>query len=202
MKRRFLAGWLLLWIMAACSPATTSPTAVPPIAASTPEVTSEASSLLADVLSAGAERPAWQTVSLVNASTGANFTLADFPGKTVYVEPMATWCTNCKAQQGQVRTAREQLGEENYVFISLSVEPNDTTGGLAEYLVRENFPWTFAIAPTEMVASLVEQFGRTITNPPSTPHFVISPTGAVSQLMTGHHSAEQLVAELTAAAGA
>jgi cytochrome oxidase Cu insertion factor (SCO1/SenC/PrrC family) len=201
MKLSFIVGLLLLLIMAACSPAATSPTPAPPAPTNTPEVTAEAS-LLADVLSAGAERPAWQTVSLVNAATNENFTLADFAGKTVYVEPMATWCTNCRAQQGQVRATREQLGEENYVFISLSVEPNDTTAGLAEYLVRENFPWTFAIAPTEMVQSLVEQFGRTITNPPSTPHFVISPTGAVSQLMTGQHSAERLVAELTAATGA
>lgn len=201
MKRRFFAGWLVL-LAAACSPAATTPPVLPPTEAPAAAQATEDASLLADVLSAGVERPAWQTTALVNATTGDTFTLADFAGKTVYVEPMATWCTNCKAQQGQVRTVREQLGEENYVYISLSVEPNDTTEGLAAYLVRENFPWTFAIAPTEMIASLVEQFGRSVTTPPSTPHFVISPDGAVSQLMTGQHSADELVAILTAAAGA
>jgi peroxiredoxin len=200
MKRLFFAGWLVL--AAACSPAAAPPTALPPTEAPAAAQATEDASVLADVLSAGVERPAWQTTPLVNATTGNTFTLADFAGKTVYVEPMATWCTNCKAQQGQVRTVREQLGEENYVYISLSVEPNDTTEGLAAYLVRENFPWTFAIAPTEMIASLVEQFGRSVTTPPSTPHFVISPDGAVSQLMTGQHSADELVAILTAAAGA
>lgn len=200
MKRLFFAGWLVL-LAAACSPAATTPTTLPTTEAPAAQATEDAS-VLADVLSAGVEQPAWQTTALVNATTGETFTLADFAGKTVYVEPMATWCTNCKAQQGQVRTVREQLGEENYVFVSLSVEPNDTTEGLAAYLVRENFPWAFAIAPTEMIAALVEQFGRSVTTPPSTPHFVISPDGAVSQLMTGQHSADELVAILTAAAGA
>lgn len=201
MKRIFFAGWLLL-IVAACSPAAMTPTALPPTDAPAAAEATDNASVLADVVTAGVERPVWQTTPLVNATTGASFTLADFAGKTVYVEPMATWCTNCKAQQGQVRSVQAQLGEDNYVFVSLSVEPNDTTEGLAEYLVRENFPWTFAIAPTEMIASLVEQFGRSVTTPPSTPHFVISPDGAVSQLMTGQHSADELVAILTAAAGA
>jgi len=201
MKRIFAVA--LVWLLvAACSPASVTPTAEPTLAATAQNSDSEQPSLLADVLSAGTDRPVWQTVSLTNAESGATFTLADFPEKTVFVELIATWCTNCRAQQGQVRAAREQLGEDQYVFISLSVEPNDTTEGLAEYRIRENFPWVFAIAPTEMVSALVEQFGRTVTNPPSTPHFVISPGSAISPLMTGMHSTEQLVAELTTAAGA
>lgn len=172
---------------------------MPPTSEST---TADEPSALEAVVRTEAERPTWQTVALTNAETGSSFTLADYAGKTVFVELIATWCTNCRAQQGQVRAAREQLGEENYTYISLSVEPNDTTAGLAEYAVRENFPWVFAVAPTEMVQALVEQFGRTVTSPPSTPHFVISPSGAVSQLMTGMHSSEQLVSELSAAAGA
>lgn len=209
MKRVFAA--VFIWLLAAaCSPASVTPTLEPPTVgdapASAPEATqggdADQPSLLADVLSSGADRPVWQAASLTNAETGAAFTLADFPEKTVFVELIATWCTNCRAQQGQVRAAREQLGEEQYVFISLSVEPNDTTEGLASYRVRENFPWIFAVAPAEMISALVEQFGRTITNPPSTPHFVISPSGAISPLMTGIHASDQLVAELTTAAGA
>ncbi len=205
MKRMIAPALLLTVVMVACSPTaapptpTTAPTSIPPTIESVP--TSEPSAL-EEVVRAQAERPTWQTVTLTNAASGNSFTLADFPEKTVFVELIATWCSNCRAQQGQVRAAREQLGEDNYTFISLSVEPNDTTSGLGEYAVSENFPWIFATAPTEMVQALVEQFGRTVTNPPSTPHFVISPSGAISQLMTGMHSAEQLVAELSAAAGA
>src|SRR5215475_4612241 len=48
------------------------------------------------------ERSAWHALPLVNARTGQAFTLADFAGKTVYVEPMATWCTNCRQQMGTI----------------------------------------------------------------------------------------------------
>ncbi|KPK07150.1 MAG: hypothetical protein AMJ56_13680, partial [Anaerolineae bacterium SG8_19] len=44
----------------------------------------------------GADRPAWQQLTLTNARTGETFTLADFGGQTVFVEPMATWCSNCR----------------------------------------------------------------------------------------------------------
>lgn len=204
-RRALFAGLLLIALITACSPAASTPTAS---TISTPVVTpdtateSAESSPVEDALRAGEARPAWATMELVNAATGVTFTLSDFPDKTIYVEPMATWCTNCRRQQGDVRTVREQLGEANYVYISLSVEPNDTTPGLAQYAVRENFPWIFAIAPPDMIRELVAQFGRTITNPPSTPHFIISPSGSVSQLSTGHHSVDQLVAQLTTAAGA
>src|SRR5689334_14222167 len=49
------------------------------------------------------ERPAWLSLPLANARTGEAFTLADLGGKTVYVEPMATWCTNCRQQMGTIR---------------------------------------------------------------------------------------------------
>lgn len=202
------AALLLGVLLAACSPAGSAPTASVSTAVSAPIATLESptesadGSPVEDALLAGSALPGWATMSLTNAATGATFTLADFAGKTVYVEPMATWCTNCRRQQGEVRTVREQLGEGDYVYVSLSVEPNDTTNGLAAYAVRENFPWIFAVAPPDMIRDLVTQFGRTVTNPPSTPHFVISPNGSVSQLSTGHHSVDQLVAQLTTAAGA
>ena len=41
--------------------------------------------------------------------TDQTFTLADFAGKTVYVEPMATWCTNCRQQLGNVTEAKAEL---------------------------------------------------------------------------------------------
>lgn len=198
MKRVFVA--VLVWLMsAACSPAALPPTAEPTTA---PNSDIGQPSLLADVLSAGADRPAWQSTALTNAESGAAFTLADFPEKTVFVELIAAGCSECRAQQAQVRAAREQLGDEQYVFISLSVEPSDTAAALADYKSRENFPWVFALAPAGMVSALVEQFGSTVTDLPSTPHFVISPSGAISPLMTGARTSDQLIAELTTAAGA
>ena len=105
---------------------------------------------------------------------------------------MGTWCTNGRMQQGNVRDVRTHLGEDNYVFISLSVEPKDTTAGLAQYLVQYKYPWTFAVVPKDMLAQLVEQFGQSITNPTATPHLVIAPSGAVSRLAPGVNTTDKL----------
>ena len=209
-KRLLTAGVLLMFVIAACSPAgtpapTLGATNVVPTATAISEAaqtTDDAASLLEAVARAGADRPAWMSTVLTNAETGATFTLADFPEKTVYVEMMATWCTNCRQQQGLVRDILPKMSTDQYVFISLSVEPKDTTDGLKQYRIQYDYPWTFAVVPPEMLAQLVEQFGQSVTNPTATPHLVIAPSGSVSQLATGIHSADQLTAELTTASGA
>ena len=79
-----------------------------------------------------ADRPEWQTISLVNARTGESFTLSDFGDKYVFVEPMATWCTNCRRQQD---TLAGIMGEvpDDFVFVGLSVETNISAADLADY---------------------------------------------------------------------
>ena len=215
--RSALAATLLL--IAACAPsqpppATLAPTATPPsnsavpttaftVATVTPapaEGSADASAPPVDA-AADAARPAWQNIALTNARTGETFTFADLAGKTVYVEPMATWCTNCRAQQRIVVDVYNQLTADDYVFLSLSVGENIADTQLAEYAEREGFPWLFAIATPDMLTALVDAFGRTLTNPPSTPHFVIRPDGSTTTLATGQHSAETLVAELTNVGG-
>lgn len=143
--------------------------------------------------------PAWANLPLINAQTGATFTLADFAGKTVFVEPMATWCSNCRAQQGYVAQAMQQVNADDFVFISLSVGENVSNEVLANYATNNAFPQIFVVASADLTSALVQDFGFTITSPPSTPHFTISPTGTVSSLSTGYHQADALVTELLAA---
>lgn len=140
---------------------------------------------------------AWQKITLTNVRTGETFTLGDFAGKTVFVEPMATWCTNCRQQLGNVRTARESLSNNNVAFVALSVETNVTAETLAQYAEDNDFGWTFAVATPELLAELVNTFGRTITNPPSTPHFIIRPDGTATALVTGIESSEQIISQIT-----
>lgn len=147
-----------------------------------------------------AQQRAWQTLPLVDARTGQSFTLADFAGKTVYVEPMATWCTNCRGQMSVIRDqVRGQVDPEQVVFVGLSVETNLAPETLATYTATHSFDWTFAVMTPELLQELASQFGRTVTNPPAIPHFVISPDGTTSNLSTGFHNADQLLAILTAA---
>ncbi|MAU08463.1 MAG: hypothetical protein CL607_01480 [Anaerolineaceae bacterium] len=137
--------------------------------------------------------PDWTHIELVDARNGETFTLADFAGKTVYVEPMATWCSNCRSQLRRVRDAIPQLDSDQYVFIGISVESGLADSTLAEYTQTQEFDWPFAVAPDDMLQQMVDHYGRSITTPPSTPHFIISPDGTLSDLSTGSHSPEEII---------
>lgn len=145
--------------------------------------------------------PTWQTLSLVNARTGEAFTFADFAGKTVFVEPMATWCSNCRSQLGNVSNARAQLNNENVIFVALSVEAGLANDMLSDYAQDNGFDWHFAVVTPELLAELVAIFGRTVTNPPSTPHFIIRPDGTTTALKTGIESADEIVAQIRTEGG-
>lgn len=143
--------------------------------------------------------PAWANLELTDAVTGETFTLADYAGRTVFIEPMATWCTNCMAQQRRVAAAMAQFGDD-VVFISLSVEPINNTQ-LANYAQQNNFPQQFVVGTNDLINALVEQFGRSIVSPPVTPHFIISPDGSLSPLFRGAHGEAQIIEQVQTAAG-
>lgn len=143
-------------------------------------------------MSSMADRPAWLAMQLTDARTGESFTLADFAGKTVYIEPMATWCINCLQQLRTVAAARPNLGED-VVVVGISVETDLPSERLAQYAAENGFDWPFAVASPEFLQALVDTFGRTVANPPATPHFVIWPDGSHSELLTGARSADELV---------
>lgn len=222
--RASLFMFLPILLIAACSPAASTPTVAPTVAptavetpvddtasgqtemtetgaesASTSETTeSEAVEMAEAPASVAADLPVWQTMPLVNARTGETFTLADFSGKTVYVEPMATWCINCRQQLTNLSAAQGQLDLENVVLVALSVETNITAETLASYATNNNFDFIFAVLTPEMLAELVNQFGRVVTSSPSTPHFIIRADGTTTELATGIKSSEALVTMLQA----
>ena len=144
----------------------------------------------------GETRPAWQSLELTDARTGETFTLGGFEGKAVFVEPMATWCTNCRRQLGNVNAAKQEVGED-VEFIALSIEGNLSNEALAQYAEKEGFDLRFAVITPELLRALVDTFGRAITSPPSTPHFIIRPDGSTTNLVTGIEPADALVAQLS-----
>lgn len=141
------------------------------------------------------EQPLWQTLAVTNVVTGDSFTLGDFKGKTVFVEPMATWCTNCRMQQHEVQQAKAQLGDD-VVFVGLSLETTLPDSDLARYAQDNGFDWTYAVMSNELLAGLADEFGRSITSAPSTPHFIIRPDGSFSMLSTGTDSADEIIAKI------
>ncbi len=183
---RVIPVLFIVSLLAACSSPMPTATAIAiATAAPTPKVTTASDSLAP----AG---PAWLSTPLTDARTNKPFTLASYAGKTVVVEAMAAWCTTCLAQQRQVIEARKVLGY-SVIYISLNVDPNQNAAGLAQYAADNGFDWTFAMGSTEAIEQLIAQYGRTITNPPSVPLFIINPVGKPSELVTGGHSADDLV---------
>ena len=180
MKFRKPIGVLFVFalVLAACSSATpAAPMTIPTIA-----------------VPAVANRPAWQTIPFTDVRTNKMITLADFAGKTVVVEAMAAWCTNCLAQQKRVAQALPQLiNKDQVVYISLGIDPSENPAQILDLANRNNFDWTFTFSNKDLTNALIDQFGRTITNPTSTPSFFISPDGTFSKLHTGIHEPAEII---------
>jgi thiol-disulfide isomerase/thioredoxin len=175
-------------LLAACStPASTGVASVSPSPAETlpasPSGTPEGDPLL--------------TIELVDVRSGATFTLGELAAeKPVLVETMAIWCSTCRAQQHEVVRAHELA---DFHSVGIDVDPNERATDLADYAEREGFDWRFVMASGNLVRLLTGRFGFGVTNPPSTPTFVVTADGGLRALDFGHvRSAEELVAELTA----
>ncbi|GAB1421903.1 hypothetical protein MASR2M15_21000 [Anaerolineales bacterium] len=134
-------------------------------------------------------------LTLTNAISGKTFTFADFAGKTVYVHPMAQWCTNCRNSQRRLRDeVLPILGEnKDIVFVSLDIEFS-TSESLANYANDERFDWVFAVVSPEFQEQLIDTFGRSVIVAPGQPHFIIRPDGSYTELLTGNPPADQTIA--------
>ena len=133
----------------------------------------------------------------MDVRSGATFTLGELAAdKPVLVETMAIWCTTCLAQQREVIDAHESA---DFHSVGIDVDPNERAEDLAGYAEREGFDWRFAMADAGLVQLLTERYGFGVTNPPSTPTFVVSTEGGIRALEFGRvRSADELIAELAA----
>jgi hypothetical protein len=138
-------------------------------------------------------------IELTDVRSGDTFTLATLAADhgPVLLEPMAVWCSSCRAQQREVMRAHE-LG--SFTSVSLDVELTEDPEDLAAYAEREGFDWRFAMADAALYRLLQERFTPAATNPPSTPLIIIEGDGTVRFLEpgVGIRSAEQLLDELGA----
>jgi thiol-disulfide isomerase/thioredoxin len=173
------------------TPARPDPTPSPTVAetaepASSPDVTNEP----------GADADPLLALELVDVRSGESFTLEELSAnKPVLLETMAIWCSSCLSQQRQVVAAHDLA---DFHSVGIDVDPNERAPDLAAYSEREGFDWHFAVADRELVRLLTERFGFEVTNPPSTPTFVVS-DGTIRALEFGRiRSAEELIEELAA----
>ena len=68
----------------------------------------------------------WANVPLTDVETGETFTIAELAGKPLFIESMAIWCSNCRAQQGRFTEALAQLDPGSSEYVVLTVDPSET----------------------------------------------------------------------------
>jgi thiol-disulfide isomerase/thioredoxin len=137
---------------------------------------------------------AWATATLTDVETGETFRIADLAtqGRTVFVEAMAIWCSNCRRQMHEFTAALPQLDPATVDYVVVTTEPAETAQALAEYRRQQGFLGRFAVAGTAVSSALAADFGATILNPPSTPKLIIR--SGVPEFTTGHASADEIIA--------
>lgn len=186
-----------------------SPSSAPSAASAVPSAPGSASPAASASLAGPSPSPAvsvpagptltqpWATATLTDVATGEAFRIADLAadGRTVFVEMMAIWCTNCRRQQGEFTEALERLDAATVAYVVLDVEPSETADGLAAYRDDQGFEGRYAIAGPDVSRALVDEFGANAVNPPTVPKLVISPDGSVA-FETGAESADEIVARV------
>lgn len=187
MNRRLLAGLAVVIVLAGCGVA-----GAPSAAAAPSDAPSATGAPSATLSPPAADR--LLAYELVDVRSGEVFTLgtlaADGP---LLVETMAIWCTTCLQQQRQVVQAHE-LAE--FQSVGIDVDPNERSEDLAAYAEREGFEWRFVKADAALVDLLADRFGFAVSNPPSTPTFVVSTDGIRALEFGRVRSAAELVEEL------
>ncbi len=176
---------------AATVPASAAASGAPPAVAPTDTPAATASPAPAGVV---LDQP-WALAQLTDVSTGEVFRIADLAasGKVVFVETMAIWCTNCRAQQVAAVTAYEELGPANVEWVVIDVETAETAGALVRYRDQNGFPFRYSISDSLLNRSLADQFGDVVLSPPPVNVIIIGTDGRITHLL-GHHSAADLVA--------
>ena len=139
--------------------------------------------------------PAWQTMTITDVD-GATFTLDDFHGTPVLVETFATWCPNCREQLQDTNALAAAAGDDVQV-IALSIETDLSPDEVRAYAADNGFDDVrFAVMTPELLAALVDAYGNTVANAPSTPKLVIDAMGHAGELSTGSAGVETLAMQL------
>ena len=134
----------------------------------------------------------WYTAELTDVRTGETFAVADLSAP-VLVETFAVWCSTCLSQQRETETLHERRPE--VTSVTLNVDPNEDATRVRDHLRERGFDWRYAVSPSSVTDSLVEQFGSSMTVPPRAPVVVVCGDGAV-RLGDGVKSADRLAAAI------
>ena len=179
----------------------TSSTAVPESTA-TPASTDSSDTETDAASSETAEpaKPLWLTAELKDVASGETFTIDSFAGKTVVFESFAVWCPICTRQQQESKKLEELMGD-SIVSVSLDTDPNENEENVRTHITRHGFDWNYAVASSDVTASLIDSFGLTITSVPLAPMVVVCPDQSAHRLRNGVKSASELQSSVSELCG-
>lgn len=139
------------------------------------------------------DKPLWLSAELTDVVSGESFSIGQFE-QPVLLETFAVWCPKCKAQQDDIVDfhMEEGFSEDDVVSISLNVDAGEDADLVKNHAESNGFEWRFAVSPSDVTQSLVDEFGPGIVSAPSVPMVVICPDGTFEKLPTGNKNVEEL----------
>jgi thiol-disulfide isomerase/thioredoxin len=129
---------------------------------------------------------AWRTTELTTVRGGESFTIEELSAP-VLVQSFAVWCPKCQRQSEQLAGVADSV-----TVLGLNTDPNEDTEKVRNHAESNGFDWRFAVAPTGMTESLIDAFGITVTNAPSTPIIAACGDGSASFMSGGVQSTGEL----------
>jgi thiol-disulfide isomerase/thioredoxin len=138
----------------------------------------------------------WREKEIRDVQTDQLFTISEFVGKPILLESFAVWCPTCTKQQNEIKRLHKNFVGDSVVSISLDTDQNENMQKVLDHINENDFNWWYAISPSDMTQSLIDEFGVGIINAPSAPVVLICPDGTARQLGSGVKSAESLLAEI------
>ena len=137
----------------------------------------------------------WREYELTDINTGETFKISDFKGTPVLLESFAVWCPTCTKQQQEVKKLHDELGD-SFISISIDTDPNENANKILEHTQRNGFDWRYAISPSELTQTLIDEFGVIFINAPQAPIVLIDKDQNARILKRGVKSSEELKSEL------
>lgn len=137
----------------------------------------------------------WMDIELKDVTSKEMFKISDFKGKKILLESFAVWCPTCTKQQNELKKFHTEIGDD-VVTINLDTDPNEDEQKVIDHVNKNGYDWRYAVSPTDLTRSLIDEFGVGIVNAPSTPVILICEDGSSRQLPSGFKSTEKLKSEL------
>lgn len=138
--------------------------------------------------------PEWFDYEFTDARTGETFTINDYQGKVILIQPIVLASPECLEQMSNLKPVFDKYGGEDgdFVAIALNVSDEEDIAMLKAYAEYYEFNWLFTVPSDDIFLQLVSSFGQQYADPTSIPIALIDKNGNLHNLPVGPKTIEQL----------